>query len=89
MLDVSTLLNFIFLPDPSRYDGTTVDTITPPQYCHTKGGMASSLGRPVVVEGGHHSLEIMDLTTFEWSLGTRQQFYGRLFYFMKSIEWET
>ena len=38
--------------------------------------MASSNGRPVAIEGrSQDGLEIMDMTTFEWSEGTRQNFY--------------
>ena len=37
--------------------------------------MASTLGRPMVIEGGpraHSRTEIMDMTTFEWSDGPTQ-----------------
>ena len=44
--------------------------------------MASSLGRPIVVEGGGGltGTEIMDMTTFEWSPGTAQPFHRFVIY---------
>ena len=83
---INSILIFVF--DLSRYDGTTIDTITHPQYCHAIGAMASSLGRPVAVEGSTPGMEIMDMTTFEWSQGAAQQFH-RLYSFTQSNESET
>ena len=43
--------------------------------CHGQGGMASSLGRPVLFEGMSFGTEILDLTTLEWSEGPRESVY--------------
>lgn len=46
------------------------------RYCHARGGMGSSLGRPVLLEGVAVGTEILDMTTFEWSQGPTQPFYN-------------
>ena len=46
------------------------------RHCHARGGMGSSLGRPVLLEGVAVGTEILDMTTFEWSQGPTQPFYN-------------
>lgn len=45
--------------------------------CHARGGMASSQGRPVIVEGGGgpSGTEILDIAALEWMPDTAQPYH--------------